>query len=97
MQYSPAKCFYIALTVHAFKEIICDWVQDIYDCFILHAESLNHEFVPSREKIPFQPLHGSDGELEDSVSSGKNQDAIHLERDDGVTESIVSDEDNYDI
>lgn len=36
--------YYIALTVNLFKDIICDWLGDVLDCYVLFSQSLHEHF-----------------------------------------------------
>lgn len=64
-QYPQTKHFYIALTVHALKKFIYDWIEEIYDCYDLHAKSFDQEFVLFCENVFLQSLLESNEELQE--------------------------------
>lgn len=49
--------YYNALTIHAFKEAICDWIGLINDCYVLHAHSLDDQFLPFCSSIPVKKVN----------------------------------------
>lgn len=36
--------YFIALTIHAFSDYICDWIGKFHDCYIFHSASSNTPF-----------------------------------------------------
>lgn len=88
LQYLYTKHFYSALIVHVFKEIIFHCIGDIYDCYILHAKSLDRELVPFCKNVSLQPFYWRDEELEEQSQNRENQDRHHSNRDAGFTDLI---------
>lgn len=54
--------YYIALTLYAFKEFLCEWMGNVNDCYILHSRSLNDPFVPFQSEYPLETIYESDEE-----------------------------------
>lgn len=54
----------IALTVHAYKKIVSDWIGLANDCYILHAHSLHSQLSFFCSKSPFKNVNESDGDIQ---------------------------------
>lgn len=62
------KHHYIALTVHAFKDYVSDWIGNVNDFYILHSRYLDRSFEPFSSTVP----------LESVLDSNKEQFALAL-------------------
>lgn len=66
------KHHYIALTVYAFSDYICQWIGSVNDCYILHSGSPNRPFQNFRVATPF--LFFSESEKKENITFRVNMD-----------------------
>lgn len=45
LQDPKKRYYYIAATIYAFREIICDWIVNVFDCYILNTKYLSQKFL----------------------------------------------------
>lgn len=56
---SPNKLLLHRIDTTTFKEIICNWIEDIHDCKSLNTKFSGHQFHPFRYIISVQPYSES--------------------------------------
>lgn len=58
---------YIALTAHAFKDYVCDWIWLVNDCYILHVSSLDGRLTKFYLGFSLENFNESDEELHNDL------------------------------
>lgn len=81
--------FYIALTVHAFKQFTCPWIGLINGSYILHTLSLGNQIVPLSFEFPLQKVSKSNKEIQTNIRHAMCS-RIVKERLKGSTESTFT-------
>lgn len=64
-QYPSVGYYYIALTTHASKELICDWIGDTHDCNTVYSRNAEKSLLPFLRETPFLPLYNSGEEFDE--------------------------------
>lgn len=85
--------YYIALTVHAFSDYICEWIGRVHDCYILHSSSLDMPFQKFKNTNPFPVLFESDEE--DGEDCEENLNDLTLEQTTGPNVIDFSEDESF--
>lgn len=85
--------YYIALTVHAFSDHICEWIGKVHDCFILHSSSLDTPFRKFENTTPFPVIFESDEEDDERTNETLNDASV--EQTTGQNMLDFSDDDSF--
>lgn len=59
---------HIAHTSCAFRDLVCDWVGNTYDCYILHSKSIEDKFIPFYSEVLCDAANESDEESLSKIS-----------------------------
>lgn len=61
------RLYYNTLTVHAFRDHICEWIEGVHDCCILHSSSLDTRYQKFKNTNLFPLSFESDEEDDDNI------------------------------